>query len=619
MRFAQASGKENPGFNLFRSYLKIRIFGRDRGEAEDQLTPSVNGIFDMHTQVCRGLETRTQRRYRRKRLFLRWLLKYIPRLEDIMKKILRMTCLMLSFLVLSGLPAVAGRGISVTGDLSHNIGKLGIYRALIIGINDYEDPNIPDLKTAVNDAVAMAELLHEHYGFQVKLLLDRNATKENIYRSLRNLASSTKSNESVLIYYAGHGDLDRTFNDGWWIPADAKGGDPVTYLDNTQVQKAMRSMAARHVLLISDSCYSGTLFGQSRAMPQVIDNNYYVNLYNEKSRWGMTSGNKTPVSDFGSGDHSVFAYQLLNELRKNEKPYLSIQELCTRVAPIVSNNSEQTPMCRPIRNTGDEGGEFVFVASGNPGEISSDAGLTAERRRLEQERLELERIKMEIERKKLEDELNAVKAKTLKPEKPRSKQLAAIPTKAPSSSEKDGDNHKADKGKRHSLAVFPISEIGFPVSSSNDLKKYIDFIIKYTDNFPDIILTHSYYPYENGRTTHPIISIRDMISHKIERKIWYGNSSYAHNKPDIKMLKQLSKKINSGLVLIFKVESEGASPYSENSRYIGYLVDIDHDLSFEENYDSEQSSPFTDFAIVETLTKKLFKSYLNSNHHIDTK
>jgi hypothetical protein len=256
----------------------------------------------------------------------------------------------------------------------------------------------------VNDARAMAELLRERYGFQVKILLDRKATKEAIYQALRNLALSTKSDDSVLIYYAGHGDLDRTYDDGWWIPSDAKGGSPVTYLDNIQVQKSMRSMKARHVLLIADSCYSGTLFGQARAMPQVIDNKYYLNLYNERSRWGMTSGNKTPVSDEGSGGHSMFAYQLLKELKRNKKPYISAQELYTRLAPIVSNNSEQTPLCRPIRNTGDQGGEFVFVASSGAMDITVDTRLNSESRRLEQERVELEGIKMEIERKKLEIE-----------------------------------------------------------------------------------------------------------------------------------------------------------------------------------------------------------------------
>ena len=257
----------------------------------------------------------------------------------------------------------SSRGISVISDLSHQSGKLGAYRALIIGINDYKDPNIPDLKTPVNDAQAMGKLLHERYGFQVELLLDRKATKEAIFRALRSLTSTTTADESVLIYYAGHGDLDRLTNEGWWIPSDAKGGDPVTYLDNVLVQTYIRSMKARHVLLISDSCYSGTLFGQSRAMPPVVGDKYYLDLYNEKSRWGMTSGNRTPVSDQGSGGHSIFAYQLLKELRNNEKPYITTQEIYTIIAPIISNNSEQTPICRPIRNAGDQGGEFVFVAS----------------------------------------------------------------------------------------------------------------------------------------------------------------------------------------------------------------------------------------------------------------
>jgi len=268
-------------------------------------------------------------------------------------------------LALAGVSIGADRGIKVKqiGDLTHESGKLGEYKALIIGINDYKGAKISDLETPINDATAIAKVLREKYGFKVKLLLDRDATKEAIYRALRRLAASTKLNDSVLIYFAGHGDFDRTYDDGWWIPADAVGGNPVTYLDNIQVQKAMRSMKARHVLLISDSCYSGTLFGKARSLPPVIDDKYYLSLFNEKSRWGMTSGNKTPVSDQGTGGHSVFAYQLIKELEKNDKPFLSTQEIYTRIAPVIANNSEQTPLCRPIVSTGDQGGEFVFVAS----------------------------------------------------------------------------------------------------------------------------------------------------------------------------------------------------------------------------------------------------------------
>jgi formylglycine-generating enzyme required for sulfatase activity len=268
-------------------------------------------------------------------------------------------------LALAGVSIGAERGIKVQRikDLNHESGKLGEYKALIIGINDYKGAKIPDLETPINDAKAIAKVLKEKYGFKVELLLDRNATKRAIFRGLRRLAKKTQPNDSVLIYFAGHGALDKTYDDGWWIPADATGGDPFTYLDNGEVQKAMKSMKARHVLLISDSCYSGTLFGKARSLPPLINDKYYLSLYNEKSRWGMTSGNKTPVSDQGTGGHSVFAYQLIKELERNDKPFISTQEIHTRIAPVIGNNSEQTPLCRPVRHTGDQGGQFVFVAS----------------------------------------------------------------------------------------------------------------------------------------------------------------------------------------------------------------------------------------------------------------
>jgi len=324
----------------------------------------------------------------------------------------------------------AERGVEIKSkdDLSHKSGKLGAYRALVIGINNYQDKKIPALKTAVNDARAFANLLQTRYGFQVTLLLDRHATREAIMDKMRNLAATASPDESVLIYYAGHGDVDRVLNDGWWVPADATGGNPATYLDNNYVQRVMRGMKARHVLLVSDSCYSGTLFGESRSLPTVIDDRYYLNLYNEKSRWGMTSGNKTPVSDSGSEGHSIFAYQLIKALTKNEKPYITTQELYSQIAPIIANNSEQQPLCSPVRDTGDQGGGFVFVASTTSSFSASDAPsylkksapqqesdeLARQKEALERERQELGRDRQEIvrmealqaERKKLEAERN---------------------------------------------------------------------------------------------------------------------------------------------------------------------------------------------------------------------
>jgi hypothetical protein len=205
----------------------------------------------------------------------------------------------LIFLFVSSASA-ASRDIGVVANLEKQSGRtVGNYRALIIGINDYEDSAIPDLKTAVNDATELSQVLTASFGFQgVVVLTDRQANESNIFRELRSLALQSKENDSVLIYYAGHGELDKITGSGYWVPQNAKGGDPSTYMNNAVIQQYIKAIPARHVLLIADSCFSGTLFGEARSLPP-ISNKFYATLYKERSRWGMTSGNLTPVEDNG--------------------------------------------------------------------------------------------------------------------------------------------------------------------------------------------------------------------------------------------------------------------------------------------------------------------------------
>jgi len=501
--------------------------------------------------------------------------------------------------------------MSVISDLSHQSGKLGVYRALIIGINDYKDPKIPDLKTALSDSSAMAKLLRERYGFRVELLLDRKATRKAIYQALRNLASSTKPDENVLIYYAGHGDFDRLSDDGWWIPADAKGGDPETYLGNFLVQKYMRSMKARHVLLISDSCYSGTLFGQARAMPKVIDDKYYLNLYNEKSRWGMTSGNKTPVADYGTGGHSVFAYQLLKELRNSEKPYISAQELYTRIAPIIGNNSEQTPLCRPIRNTGDQGGEFVFVASSGviidtplDTDKVNNVGLDVERKRLEQARMELERLKMKNEREKIDAEYfrleNEKKALQDKLEKTQSKQLAHIPEVY----------SKVQSGSHHALAFFPSntfqnSEIWCSFAHEIVYRAAITAINEVALKQPKLSLRYSYYTGHSAADKEIIKRlgveiIDELFDKKALNKLWAQKSLFESYKPDLSTVMKFAKKIDADVVLMYRY---GWDAFVDRNPIYVYLIDTKTDGIY-------IASGFTDVDRADTIIKKITKRVL---------
>ena len=58
--------------------------------------------------------------------------------------------------------------------------------------------------------------------------------------------------------------------------------------------------------------------------------------------------------------HSVFTYYLLKSLRDNNSSNLDACQLYDEIKIPVANNSDQTPIFNAVKNTGDEGGQFVF-------------------------------------------------------------------------------------------------------------------------------------------------------------------------------------------------------------------------------------------------------------------
>lgn len=134
----------------------------------------------------------------------------------------------------------------------------GHYYALVIGINDYPT-GLPKLKTAVHDAVAVDQVLRERYGLITTLLTDGKATHDAILQALIDYQGSVDENDSVLIYYAGHGFSDEKANKAYWLPADANSSLSVHHIIADELTEDLRNLRARHVLVISDSCYSGGL------------------------------------------------------------------------------------------------------------------------------------------------------------------------------------------------------------------------------------------------------------------------------------------------------------------------------------------------------------------------
>ncbi len=265
------------------------------------------------------------------------------------------------------------RGIKIVGEnkaqLSYagDIKPRGAYRALIIGNDDYRDPESlwKPLKRAVSDAKAIEALLVENYGFtDVERLI--NTSRSDLLHAFRDFSKRIGPNDNVLIYYAGHGFLDQYNNKGYWVPIDAAGTDHTTFVRNSTIRDELSDISSRakHTLLISDSCFSGTLLKTaSRGLRLNDKSKDYLNAVDsKKSVQILTAGGVEYVDDdYRASGHSPFTYFLQNELKNNPYPVMTASDLSQRVQVAVSNNVEQEPQMGVLQGAGDELGEFLFI------------------------------------------------------------------------------------------------------------------------------------------------------------------------------------------------------------------------------------------------------------------
>src|SRR5215467_11779969 len=202
--------------------------------------------------------------------------------------------------------------------------SLGPYYALLIGNNNYR--HLSKLQTAVNDASSMAKLLEEQYGFKERKLL-LNATRNDIFTALSDYRHTLPENSNLLIYYAGHGYHDPDTGEAYWLPVDAEPDNPQHWISANDITSNVRAIPSKHVLIISDSCYSGVLTRSADAEILRERNTYLSKVVKSKSRNLLSSGGDEPVADTGAGGHSVFANAVLKYLTEMEDDQFTAADL----------------------------------------------------------------------------------------------------------------------------------------------------------------------------------------------------------------------------------------------------------------------------------------------------
>ena len=248
-------------------------------------------------------------------------------------------------------PAVSGTN---KGDIGLGSGR---YYALIIAVEDYQNQSINDLNEPIHDAKILQKTLTTRYTFDPSnVILLENPTRELIISEFDRLSRLITVHDNLLIFYAGHGYWDEKFKQGYWLPSNASRDNRIKWISNSTIVDFIRGIETTHTLLITDACFSGGIFKTRKAFndapPAVTE------LYKLPSRKAMTSGTLKEVPD-----KSVFVEYLTKRLESNVEKYLTSEQLFTSFRTAVINNSpvNQIPQFGEIRQSGDEGGDFIFI------------------------------------------------------------------------------------------------------------------------------------------------------------------------------------------------------------------------------------------------------------------
>jgi len=235
--------------------------------------------------------------------------------------------------------------------------------AVVIGIDDY--PKWPRLQYAARDADAIRQLLTEKFGFtegHVLTLKNQEATRANILACFNTRLGGLQRDDRLFVFFAGHGATRKLSSGrdlGYIIPVDS---DPQNFSSDaipmTEVQDIAEAIAAKHVLFVMDSCYSGLGLTRGASSPNFLKENA-----RRIGRQMLTAGGADQmVSDGGPGGHSIFTWTLLQGLGGkadlNGDGFITSTELAAFLSPAVASVSAQTPAFGSL--PGSEGGEFVF-------------------------------------------------------------------------------------------------------------------------------------------------------------------------------------------------------------------------------------------------------------------
>ena len=233
--------------------------------------------------------------------------------------------------------------------------------ALLFAVHIYDHWN--DLLYPLLDAKSLRTDLEDIYGFQVELI--ENPTEAEVLEALDRYAQKEYASEDqLLIFFAGHGYFNPGFKIGYLVAQDTQRPDDngrlLSYLSHSYFRDIIDNMPCKHILLMLDTCYSGTfdeqiaMRGKSDNLQEELSDNDIKRKLKYTTRRYLASGEKEEVPD-----NSPFIRAILKALRSKGgiDKVLTLEEILLNLKEV-----EKPKPCSDEFGHNDPGSDFFFIA-----------------------------------------------------------------------------------------------------------------------------------------------------------------------------------------------------------------------------------------------------------------
>ena len=220
-------------------------------------------------------------------------------------------------------------------------------RALLIGISQYAE--LEGLKYADADVKSFSQILTEFGGYRredVTVLLNTEATRRRIMDEISRVVRESKREplDHFIFMFAGHGMPAAEQTGVFLAPTDAstaqssfratvKDVRSETFIDRAWLAKQLADIDAKSIVIILDSCYSGTeAFGEL-----FFENLRKAPAGQKRIAYFASSREDQPSAEYDELRHGALSYCLFENIRRARAEVLEGERLDLSIDSVYSN------------------------------------------------------------------------------------------------------------------------------------------------------------------------------------------------------------------------------------------------------------------------------------------